>query len=315
MAIFKAGLRECGPGERSQEQLAPHLKELEELITDAEEDVYSLHIEGREYKVVLSIVNGSPISVDIPTRKGFLWGRWNTKPPAGIAAQAIEEAQRQRAEWHDDEDDDEDASGPPQPVPPWCQKGILPERAALLQQALKAAGTAGLGNSEVIPFDMPQVVSAVVELTRAGTVVEIEGRYYLQRFASGAEAEAPPEDAPQPELADASIPPVLAKLRAAGDKGMSAYELMQAEGYDPVSLAAALTPLTAAGSVILRSDRYYHAAAHQPRPHLPECSEPASGSDLASRVRAYAERQGKIILTVGGYRACRKQLLRPQGRA
>ena len=74
----------------------------------------------------------------------------------------------------DDEDEDEDED--------------LPDRAALLRQALEAAGTAGLG-----PFHKPEVVSAAVELTDAGTVVQVEDRYYLQRFAPGAEAEAPPE--------------------------------------------------------------------------------------------------------------------------
>jgi hypothetical protein len=75
---------------------------------------------------------------------------------------------------------------------------------------------------------------------------------------AGAEAEALPEDAPQPEVAEASTPPILAKLQAAGNKGMSVYELMQAEGFDPVSLAAALAPLTAAGSAIERAGRYYY---------------------------------------------------------
>ena len=77
-----------------------------------------------------------------------------------------------REEDLEDEDEDED----------------LPDRAALLRQALEAAGTAGLG-----PFHKPEVVSAAVELTDAGTVVQVEDRYYLQRFAPGAEAEAPPE--------------------------------------------------------------------------------------------------------------------------
>jgi len=46
---------------------------------------------------------------------------------------------------------------------------------------------------------------------------------------------------------------------------MSTYELMQAEGFDPVSLAAALAPLREAGSVIERGG-YYHAAA---QPQVP----------------------------------------------
>jgi hypothetical protein len=96
--------------------------------------------------------------VERPNSRGFVWSFTKSKkPPAGIAAQAIEEAQRQRAERHDDEDDDE-ADEEVEEVSPWCQEGILPERAALLQQALEAAGT-------FLP-----------ELTRAGTVVQVGSR-------------------------------------------------------------------------------------------------------------------------------------------
>jgi len=75
---------------------------------------------------------------------------------------------------------------------------------------------------------------------------------------AGAEAQAPPEDAPQPEVADALLPPVLAKLQAAGGNGMSTYELMQIVGFDPASLTAALAPFMAADSVIEREGRYFY---------------------------------------------------------
>ena len=163
-------------------------------------------------------------------------------------------------------------ASPPEPViPPWCKAGPQKARLEALQQALHEAGTAGLGFLDVAPPDINHVagdrgVDAVHTLKDAGTVVQVEDRYYLQRFAPSAEAEAPPEDAPQPEVADASIPPVLTKLQAAGDKGMSTYELMQAEGFNPVSLAAVLAPLREARSVIERAGRYYHAAAQPQAP-------------------------------------------------
>jgi len=47
---------------------------------------------------------------------------------------------------------------------------------------------------------------------------------------------------------------------------MSTYELMQAEGFNPVSLAAVLAPLREARSVIERAGRYYHAAAQPQAP-------------------------------------------------
>ena len=65
-----------------------------------------------------------------------------------------------------------------------------------------------MGFLDVAPPEINDVagdrgVDAVHTLKDAGTVVQVEDRYYLQRFAPNAEAEAPPEHAPQPEVADA----------------------------------------------------------------------------------------------------------------
>jgi hypothetical protein len=148
--------------------------------------------------------------------------------------------------------------------PPWCQEKPLPARAEALLQALKAAGVEGLAKFDgVLSFALAKAASnrgieVLVSLTMRGVVVEADERVYLKQFAPGAEAETPPEGEPQPAAAGNPIPPILAKLQAAGGNGMSPYELMLIVGFDPASLTAALAPLTEAGSVIEREGRYYY---------------------------------------------------------
>jgi hypothetical protein len=179
---------------------------------------------------------------------------------AGVAVE--QEAAPEEAE--DDEPAAEPAPRPPV-TPPWCKPGKLAVRAALLLQAIEAAGSNGLHKwHDISPLELSDAASnrgidAKVHLTHTSReAVEIDNRVYLRRFAPGAAPATPPvEEAPEPE--PDSVPPILARLRAAGARGMTTFELMQM-GFDALTLTAALAPLTAAGNVIMRDGRYFAAA-------------------------------------------------------
>jgi hypothetical protein len=257
--------------------------------------VYSVSCEGRKYEVTLNIVDGSPISVQASPGK-FPWAIWkNNKPPAAssVAAHVIQEAQEQRREWRqepsepseiDENEDgaeeeseadaDEDEPGSPPVIPPWCKPGKLQVRVALLLEAITAAGPAGLHiYDDIRPLDMSEAASdrgiaAQVKLMMpkdTAPVIQVGERAYLRRFAPGAERETAREAVTEgvsaespPATGSTVLSPVLAKLQAAGANGMSAFELMRTEGFDPVSLAAALAPLASAGNVTERDGRYFY---------------------------------------------------------
>jgi hypothetical protein len=167
-------------------------------------------------------------------------------------------------------------------VPAWCKPGKLQVRAALLLEAITAAGPAGLHvYDDIQPLDMSEAarargIAARVELTvtvpeEKAPVIEVGERAYLRRFAPGAAGEAateapgatsPPGEQEQAELPE-SARVALAKMRTV--ESATAAELYAELGVSEITLDA----LVMQGRLVQDVGRRYRLAPERGATRVP----------------------------------------------